>query len=217
MSTLTIPFGAKLAAIVLAGVVATGASVAASVSATGIAFEEIAELTTTEEEAPDPVVEAGELPAIDTESGLEEEGEEEEGEEGEDTEDGEEDGEASTKGPDATGSAAYGLCNAWSNGGLPDHSTAYGALEAAAGSADEVEEYCDSLPAKGKKDKGGDVAEDGDETTDGDTDGEETEDGDTEDTDADATETEKADKSEKSEKSNNGNGKSEKKQKKNKN
>lgn len=41
----------------------------------------------------------------------------------------------SPHGPDATGPAAFGLCNAHAHGGLPDHSTAYQALAAAASAA----------------------------------------------------------------------------------
>jgi hypothetical protein len=41
----------------------------------------------------------------------------------------------SAKGPDATGPARFGLCNAHQHGGLPEHSTAYQALLAAATAA----------------------------------------------------------------------------------
>jgi hypothetical protein len=42
-------------------------------------------------------------------------------------------------GPDATGSAAYGLCNAFAHGGLSTNSTAYASLETAAIAAFVVE------------------------------------------------------------------------------
>ena len=45
-------------------------------------------------------------------------------------------------GPDPTGPAGYGLCNAWSNGGLGDGSTARRNLEEAAGGAEAVEAFC---------------------------------------------------------------------------
>lgn len=45
-------------------------------------------------------------------------------------------------GPDATGPAAFGLCNAFANGGLGTTSTAYTALVRAAGSEDGVGAYC---------------------------------------------------------------------------
>jgi hypothetical protein len=45
-------------------------------------------------------------------------------------------------GPDATGPAAFGLCNAWSHGGLATTSVAYRNLATAAGGADGIEAYC---------------------------------------------------------------------------
>jgi hypothetical protein len=45
-------------------------------------------------------------------------------------------------GPDATGPAAFGLCNAWSHGGLATTSVAYRNLAAAAGGADGIQAYC---------------------------------------------------------------------------
>jgi len=45
-------------------------------------------------------------------------------------------------GPDATGPAAFGLCNAWSHGGLATTSVSYRNLAAAAGGADGIEAYC---------------------------------------------------------------------------
>lgn len=55
-------------------------------------------------------------------------------------------------GPDATGPAAWGLCTAFSSGGLDPSSTAYKSLAAAAaekGSAD-IASYCKTVPAPGK-------------------------------------------------------------------
>ena len=51
-------------------------------------------------------------------------------------------------GPDATGPAAFGLCSAFSHGGLDPASTAYKSLAAAAGNAG-IDEYCKSVPAPG--------------------------------------------------------------------
>ncbi|MFC5503467.1 hypothetical protein ACFPJ4_14555 [Lysinimonas soli] len=48
---------------------------------------------------------------------------------------------ASPKGPDATGPAAFGLCTAFSAGGLSTKSIAYGALDAAAPGGD-ITAYC---------------------------------------------------------------------------
>ncbi|HEU5222309.1 MAG TPA: hypothetical protein VFU07_01335 [Candidatus Lumbricidophila sp.] len=45
------------------------------------------------------------------------------------------------KGPDATGPAAFGLCNAFSHGGLHNTSVAHSALLAAAGSG-SIDAYC---------------------------------------------------------------------------
>ena len=56
-------------------------------------------------------------------------------------------------GPDATGSAAYGLCNAWAhakqNGQAAEHSVAFRNLTAAAGGADQVEAYCATVAQPG--------------------------------------------------------------------
>lgn len=57
-------------------------------------------------------------------------------------------------GPDATGPAAFGLCNAFTNGGLSTTSTAYAALVQAAGGEDGVGAYCATVTAPG--DEGGD-------------------------------------------------------------
>lgn len=50
-------------------------------------------------------------------------------------------------GPDATGPAAYGLCNAFSNGGLNETSTAFAALAEAAGGESGIEGYCATVAA----------------------------------------------------------------------
>jgi hypothetical protein len=53
-------------------------------------------------------------------------------------------------GPDATGPAAHGLCNAYAHGGLSATSTAYAALVRAAGDAGTITSYCATIPAPGK-------------------------------------------------------------------
>jgi len=53
---------------------------------------------------------------------------------------------ASPKGPDATGPAAFGLCTAYSAGGLSTHSTAYKALLSAATDGD-IAAYCGTVLA----------------------------------------------------------------------
>ncbi len=55
------------------------------------------------------------------------------------------------KGPDVTGSAAFGLCTAYTNGGLSENSTAYKAFDDVEGGIDA---YCDTVIA-GKADKPG--------------------------------------------------------------
>lgn len=52
-------------------------------------------------------------------------------------------------GPDATGPAAHGLCEAYTHGGLSVSSVAYASLEKAAGSAEAIVDYCASIPAPG--------------------------------------------------------------------
>lgn len=54
------------------------------------------------------------------------------------------------KGPDATGSAAFGLCNAFTHGGLGSNSTAYKSLLTAASGAANVAAYCDTVIADKK-------------------------------------------------------------------
>ena len=55
---------------------------------------------------------------------------------------------ATPVGPDATGSAAYGLCTAWKAAdGHPDtHAVAYRNLAAAAGGASRIAAYCANVP-----------------------------------------------------------------------
>jgi hypothetical protein len=53
-------------------------------------------------------------------------------------------------GPDATGPAAFGLCNAFTKGGLNSTSTAYASLAIAAGGAANITTYCATVPAHGK-------------------------------------------------------------------
>jgi hypothetical protein len=50
-------------------------------------------------------------------------------------------------GPDATGAAAFGLCNAFTHGGLNPTSTAYDALAEAAGGESGIATYCETVPA----------------------------------------------------------------------
>lgn len=56
--------------------------------------------------------------------------------------------EATPAGPDATGPAAFGLCTAFTNGGLDPASTAYKSLAAAANGG--IATYCASVPAPGQ-------------------------------------------------------------------
>jgi len=52
-------------------------------------------------------------------------------------------------GPDATGPAAFGLCNAWTHGGLATTSVAYRNLATAAGGADGIQAYCATIVKPG--------------------------------------------------------------------
>jgi hypothetical protein len=52
-------------------------------------------------------------------------------------------------GPDATGPAAFGLCNAWAHGGLGAASVAYRNLSAAAGGPDGIGAYCATVTKPG--------------------------------------------------------------------
>ncbi|MEO8282134.1 MAG: protein tyrosine phosphatase [Pseudarthrobacter sp.] len=58
--------------------------------------------------------------------------------------------EAKPAGPDATGPAAFGLCTAFTNGGLDPASTAYKSLVAAANGSIGIEAFCSSVPAPGQ-------------------------------------------------------------------
>lgn len=54
---------------------------------------------------------------------------------------------AAAAGPDATGPAAFGLCNAFTNGGLGAKSTARAALVKAAGGESRIVSYCADVTA----------------------------------------------------------------------
>ncbi|WP_066520999.1 hypothetical protein [Curtobacterium ammoniigenes] len=56
---------------------------------------------------------------------------------------------ANAVGPDATGSAAFGLCNAYAHGGLAVTSIAYASLAKAAGGAASITGYCATVNAHG--------------------------------------------------------------------
>ncbi|GAB3557581.1 hypothetical protein GCM10027405_02590 [Arthrobacter alkaliphilus] len=53
-------------------------------------------------------------------------------------------------GPDATGPAAYGLCQAFAHGGLDASSTAYKSLTVAAGGATNIATYCAAVASPGE-------------------------------------------------------------------
>ncbi len=53
-------------------------------------------------------------------------------------------------GPDATGPAAFGLCTAYTHGGLSTKSVAYGSLEKAAGGATNISAYCLTIVSPGQ-------------------------------------------------------------------
>jgi len=57
---------------------------------------------------------------------------------------------ATPVGPDATGPAAFGLCNAYMHGGVAVSSTAYGSLVVAADGADSIADYCATVTKPGK-------------------------------------------------------------------
>ncbi len=59
-------------------------------------------------------------------------------------------GSSPSPGPDAAGAAAFGLCNAFTHGGLATGSTAYAALVTAAGGADKITAYCAAVPRPGR-------------------------------------------------------------------
>ena len=57
---------------------------------------------------------------------------------------------ATPVGPDATGPAAFGLCNAYTHGGVAVSSTAYGSLVVAADGVDNIADYCTTVTKPGK-------------------------------------------------------------------
>jgi hypothetical protein len=57
---------------------------------------------------------------------------------------------AAPAGPDATGPAAYGLCTAFTKGGLDTSSVAYQSLSAAAGGTGSIGSYCETVAAPGE-------------------------------------------------------------------
>ncbi len=56
----------------------------------------------------------------------------------------------SPDGPDASGPAAFGLCTAYTKGGLDASSTAYGSLVSAAGGASNIATYCATIVHPGQ-------------------------------------------------------------------
>jgi hypothetical protein len=58
---------------------------------------------------------------------------------------------ATPVGPDATGPAAYGLCTAFTHGGLNVSSTAYASLVSAANGASNIATYCATISRPGPK------------------------------------------------------------------
>jgi hypothetical protein len=57
---------------------------------------------------------------------------------------------ATPAGPDATGPAAYGLCEAYTRGGLDASSTAYASLATAAKGASKIVTYCAGIASPGE-------------------------------------------------------------------
>jgi hypothetical protein len=57
---------------------------------------------------------------------------------------------ATAKGPDASGPAAFGLCHAYAAGGLDPKSTAFTALADAAKGASNITAYCRTITAPGR-------------------------------------------------------------------
>jgi hypothetical protein len=53
-------------------------------------------------------------------------------------------------GPDAAGPAAFGLCTAFTKGGLDPSSTAYKSLAAASGGSADIGAYCKAVPVPGE-------------------------------------------------------------------
>lgn len=54
------------------------------------------------------------------------------------------------RGPDAAGAAAFGLCTAFTHGGLGTKSIAYGSLVSAAAGVENIVAYCDTVIASKK-------------------------------------------------------------------
>ncbi|TXN31125.1 hypothetical protein [Lacisediminihabitans profunda] len=57
---------------------------------------------------------------------------------------------ATPVGPDATGPAAFGLCTAFTHGGLSTSSTAYKSLVVAASNSTDIKAYCATIVHPGK-------------------------------------------------------------------
>ena len=155
MSLITAALSTKvLVSLVATGVIAfggTGLAAYAGVLPDGLqqtASEIIGAPTPEDVVAPDAGVVADEESTIDTGTGTGTDTEVPDS--ASDTEDSEPDPILDSKGPDATGSAAYGLCNAYSRGGLPEHSTAYQSLFRAADA--DTDAYCATVTKPGSKD-----------------------------------------------------------------
>lgn len=176
MSFMHAPTAVKLAVTLCAGLgLLVGVGAASAATSSSSFFAELPGSDPAVDATSTPDLEGSELPDIETDSGVDDDSEADTDTETEESEAG--------GGPDATGSAAWGLCNARAHGGLPDHSTAFSALEAAAGGGDNVEEYCDSIPKHGNKHADGEDS-DGEESDNTDSD----DSGSDEDSDDDATE-----------------------------
>lgn len=140
VNILSAPIAAKIAVAIFAGAIVVGGSAAASAAVGEVINEVIAateETPVVDEEVEEPPVDDG---TVDDET---------DGEEAEDD----------VAGPDATGKAAWGLCNARSHGGLPEHSTAGAALDAA-GEGD-TEGYCETVTKNGHDDEAEDEGDEG--------------------------------------------------------
>ncbi|MFJ6077186.1 hypothetical protein ACIQC0_02630 [Pseudarthrobacter sp. NPDC092419] len=70
------------------------------------------------------------------------------------TDDPEEGPAATPVGPDVTGAAAAGLCNAFEHGGLNSTSTAYTVLMQVAGGDEAIDDYCATIPAPQERGEG---------------------------------------------------------------
>ena len=161
MSLITAALSTKvLVSLVATGVIAfggTGLAAYAGVLPDGLqqtASEIIGAPTPEDVVAPDAGVVADEESTIDTDTDTDTDTgtgtDTEVPDSGSDTEDSEPDPILDSKGPDATGSAAYGLCNAYSRGGLPEHSTAYQSLFRAADA--DTDAYGATVTKPGSKD-----------------------------------------------------------------